>query len=101
MAEHNAENDAPKRATWRDLLEPWANRYADRCESTDEHVAGLDDAALNALGRAALRPTQTNVWWASYNVAPLVREAVRREQYARHLAKQASVFPPGEGNADA
>lgn len=71
---------------WKKLLRPWAEQHAALLTSLDEHCRSLDDDALQALADSTQRPSHTNCWWAIYNVAPIVREAVATEQYVRGQA---------------
>lgn len=61
------------------LLQPFADDYANLEHRIRERVAGMDRGALVALESAAKKPTATNVWWATYRVAPMVRDAVREQ----------------------
>jgi hypothetical protein len=76
---------------WRQILDPIAFAHCELVNAIEDYVAGLPDDVLADHLRAAEWPTSTNCWWASYNVAPLLRQAVRHEQYVRRLrAKETS-----------
>lgn len=78
---------------WKQVLEPWATRYTELVEALNTLCVDLSDKDLQRFGDAAVRPTTTNCWWATYAVAPLVREAVAREQQRRRaqVARNAEV----------
>jgi hypothetical protein len=71
-----------RRKRWA-LLMPWATQYAALYCDLEEHVKALSDADLLALGAEAEEPDQTNCWWATYDVASIVRDAVKLETYQR------------------
>lgn len=72
---------------WQKTLRPWAEEYADLTERIAAHCLSLTDAQLQAFDDAAKRPSQTNCWWAMYQVAPLIRNAVAVEQLRRRAAQ--------------
>lgn len=69
---------------WREILDPIAHVYCDLVNTIEDYVAGLPDQVLDDHLAAAQSMTTTNCWWASYHVAPLLLEAVTREQFLRN-----------------
>lgn len=79
------------REPWREALRPWAEQFGRLVGDLDSHCRECDDNELQVLADAAGRPTSSNCWWAEFEVAALVRDAVKREQRRRiHAAREAS-----------
>lgn len=64
-------------------LEPFAWMYSDMDRAIEEHVQSLTSAQLRSLDALTNKPGRTNCWWAVYQVAPLVRQAIQDERYRR------------------
>ena len=72
-----------KRQTWHDRLEPYAIEIADSYRQFEARICSESDAELAKLITATTRPTQTNCWWATYEVAAIVRRLAAAEQFRR------------------
>jgi len=81
------------RSGWRQMtrqddatLKPFATAYA----RMRRRIERMTDDQLYDVIRAAERTSTTNVWWASYNVAPSVRQwaeaELQRRAYEREKA---------------
>jgi hypothetical protein len=78
------------RQSWGQRLDPFARLYADMQTTIDGRIESASDDDLRKLAKACDRPTQTNCWWATLHVAPLVADAIKVEQYRRRKqAKEA------------
>lgn len=55
------------------LLKPYADRYAEVENKIDDEINKLSIKQLKELIAACNEPTQCNCWWATYNVAPIVK----------------------------
>lgn len=75
-----------ERQTWKTRLHPFADAYAEMSRTVDVAVQGMTDDELDGLLNATTLATQTNCWWAMYQVAALVAEAVKSEQRDRIAA---------------
>lgn len=73
---------------WKVELQPFAEQYATVIGSIDEHVTKLDDAELARLLSDTQRPNRSNCWWATYAVAPVIRDQCRGEQLRRQAARE-------------
>jgi hypothetical protein len=71
--------------TWTKTFQPLAEQYAALREDVETTCRALDDNTLNTLDRQAHEPTQTNCWWATWEVAKIVRHEVKIEKYRRQL----------------
>ena len=76
-----------QRTTWQKRLEPFGHIYAAMVREIEAQVDAMTDDELQKVLAATKRPTPTNIWWATYNVAPLVTDAVEGER--RHRASEA------------
>lgn len=72
--------------TWKKNLEPYADLWADFISAADEMIAGEDDIGLRALLDSCKQPSQTNCWWATFQVAPEVAKLARSEIFKREAA---------------
>lgn len=68
---------------WKAKLAPMANDYSAMVDAIIRLCAMSTDEGLVSLLDASRQPTQTNCWWATYAVAPIVQEEAKREQYRR------------------
>ena len=75
-----------KRQTWHDRLEPYAIEFADSYRQFEARIRSESDADLAKLITATTRPTQSNCWWATYEVASSVRRLAAAEQLRRKRA---------------
>ena len=76
-----------ERKTWKTRLDPFADAYAEMSRTVEDAVRQMTDAELDALLNATTLPTQFNCGWPTYRVAPVVAEAVNRQQYDRSRAE--------------
>lgn len=76
------------RKTWADRLDPFARLYATMEAGISADLEAMTDAELSKTLAATRRPTQTNAWWATYAVAPIVAELVREERERRRMARK-------------
>jgi hypothetical protein len=85
-----AQKPASGRVTWRDRLSPFAELQAELVSGVDRLVSEATDTELTKLLQAAGRPDSTNCWWAIFQVAPVVIEAVGQERWRRKAARRAA-----------
>lgn len=70
-------------ATWKERLDFFAKRYNAMVADIEAEVRALSDQDLAALIAATRRPTSMNCWWATFRVAPIVREVAEEERRGR------------------
>lgn len=76
----------PERAAMR-RLQLWAEKYMGLINEMNAHCAELSDEELAALSDDTRVPNQTNCWWATYQVAPMLRSAIADETHMRTLRR--------------
>lgn len=74
--------------SWKDLLEPHAQRYSRFLDDLAFRVGACSDEGLEELRAACEKPETTNCWWATYSVAGEVRKAANRELLKRKTARE-------------
>ena len=65
------------------LIEEWAHLHYQLDNAIHTHTAMMTDDELEALIHAATSLTDTNCWYAEYNVKDLVLEQTAYQQRAR------------------
>lgn len=76
-----------RKPAWRGLMDGFAkHRYTMNAAIMDD-LERLDDDTLKRTLAACELPTQTNCDWATYDVAPVVRE-LAREVLARRTTEE-------------
>jgi hypothetical protein len=73
------------REPWKIVLDAWSLDLVGKIEA-------LSDDALEELVLATAHPTNSNVWWITYHLAPLLRDVAVNEQMMR--ARKAADAPP-------
>lgn len=87
--------------TWKNTLDPFAQEWSKLDNLLREHVVALSDHELQRLLIDTKKPTQTNCWYATFRVAPLVAAAVTAEQRGRRFkALQAALSARSTEEAD-
>ena len=79
-----------QRTPWKKRLEPFGELYAAMEYAILNRLESMTDDELRKTLAATKCPTQTNVWSASYRVAPTLAEAISSEQYRRRRARAAA-----------
>jgi hypothetical protein len=75
-----------KREPWKIVLDAWSLDLVGKIEA-------LSDDALEELVLATAHPTNSNVWWITYHLAPLLRDVAVNEQTPE---KPDAQTPPNE-----
>ena len=78
-----------RRPDWKDLLEPFGDLFTELDAEVARRISERSYEELSDLLDACNRPTNTNCWWAVYQIAPRVAAAIRLERSRRALARKA------------
>jgi hypothetical protein len=71
------------RVTWNVRLRPFAERYAEVVAAIRADLEAMTTDELKRVVAATKKPGQANCWWATYRVAPLVRDEAKTILHAR------------------
>lgn len=68
---------------WKSALRPYADQYAALITRIENDLEEMTDEQLAALEAQLDEPSESNCWWAIYDVAGLLRKYRNDEDYRR------------------